>query len=188
MTSLSSRCWFSVEMKSLEELASLDVASLPEILLTSPSLSTLHQAVLQLDLQLWLREEGIENVFPQLVQLGHTSKHSLLALDPAAVIQVEWDYPSSPLRLPPDLTLLVQFSSPLPLSHPSPFPTSLQLADLLSPVESGKKFQDLLSTRGPSVVATAPPEPLFTIGSNSNTHVHHIPLHSVHSHVKCIYT
>ena len=86
-----------VEVKNIKELARLDVTALPEVLLHSPSLSTLHQAVLQLELQLWLREEGIENVLPQLVLFGHTSKHSLLSLDHTAVSQVESTLHSSPM-------------------------------------------------------------------------------------------
>lgn len=75
-------------MKTLDELAKLDVDLLSEGILPSSSLSTLREAVLQLELQLWLREEGLEELLPQLAQHGHTSKDSLLALKPASLIEV----------------------------------------------------------------------------------------------------
>lgn len=77
------------EMKTLDELAQLDVDLLSEGILPSSSLSTLREAVLQLELQLWLREEGLEELLPQLTRHGHTSKDSLLDLKPASLIEVK---------------------------------------------------------------------------------------------------
>lgn len=76
-------------MKTLDELSRLNVDSLSEGIIPSSSLSTLREAVLQLELQLWLREEGLEELLPQLARHGHTSKKSLLTLKPASLIEVK---------------------------------------------------------------------------------------------------
>ena len=79
-------------MGSLEELARLDLDSLPEFI--SNELPALRGAVALLELQLWLREEGVkgeeegEKVLYQLMEAGHTSKQSLLALDPTSAEKV----------------------------------------------------------------------------------------------------
>ena len=80
------------EMTSLEELAALDVdslsQSLPEAVQSSASLPALREAVLQLDLQLWLKKEGMEELFPQLMQAEYTSRDSLMVLNPSSLEKV----------------------------------------------------------------------------------------------------
>lgn len=77
----------------MEELARLDVDALPKDILPSSSLSTLQDAVWQLELKLWLRDERLEELLPQLAQHGHTSKHSLLALNSASLFEVKFVVP-----------------------------------------------------------------------------------------------
>lgn len=99
---------YCTEIKTLEELARLDVDTLPQDILPSSSLSTLRVAVLQLELQLWLREERLEDLVPQLAQHGHTSKQSLLALKSASLVKVKFVI----LLL---MIFIVPSSPPLPL-------------------------------------------------------------------------
>lgn len=71
------------EMNSLRELAELDLERVPEPLLSSSSsLLVLREGVQLLQLELWLREEEMEELLPQLVNAGHSSIHSLLSLNP----------------------------------------------------------------------------------------------------------
>ena len=77
-------------MQTLEQLADVDMdqESLIDVLLPS-SLSSLRSAVSQLGLQLWLKEGGLEELLPRLMESGHTSKRSLQALDPSAAAKVK---------------------------------------------------------------------------------------------------
>ena len=78
----------SAELSSLEEVARLDLDSLPEVLLSSSSLLALREGVQLLELRLWLREGEVEGLLPQLEEAGHSSTHSLLALTPLDVKKV----------------------------------------------------------------------------------------------------
>ena len=112
-------------MKNLEELATLDVYVLPDDLFSPASRLALRDALLQLDLQLWLREGGVEELLPQLVRAGHTSRHSLLALDPPSLEKV--GQVASSLLASPSPSILSHPHSLRPLSlSPSPsLPPSL---------------------------------------------------------------
>lgn len=130
-------CAYCAEVKTLEELATLDVDALPEVF----PLSTLRAAVLQLDLQLWLREEGLEDLLPQLVERGLASRHHLLALDPASVSKVrehlikyaggcchgEHDAVYHNMNTTSECVYRIYTSFPNPIPHfpPTPFPPSL---------------------------------------------------------------
>ena len=83
-------CPVYADVQTLEQLADVDIdqESLTDVLLPS-SLSSLRSAVSQLGLQLWLREGGLEELLPRLVESGHTSKHSLQALDPSVAAKVK---------------------------------------------------------------------------------------------------
>ncbi|CAI8030198.1 hypothetical protein GBAR_LOCUS17123 [Geodia barretti] len=70
-------------LSSLEELVRVDLDSLPKPLQYSSSLPVLRQELqLLLELRLWLRERDMEDLLPQLLEAGHSSIHSLLALGP----------------------------------------------------------------------------------------------------------
>lgn len=68
-------------MNRLEELAELNLVTLPDLISSSDQFPVLEDALLLLELQLWLREEELEEVLTQLVDAGYKSKHSLLTLD-----------------------------------------------------------------------------------------------------------
>ena len=66
----------------------MDLDSLPEALQWSSSLPVLSQGLRLLELRLWLREGEMEDLLPQLLEAGHSSIHSLLALGPYDVKKV----------------------------------------------------------------------------------------------------
>ena len=67
----------------------MDLDSLPKPLQYSSSLPVLRQGLqLLLELRLWLREGDMGDLLPQIVEAGHSSIHSLLALGPYDVKKV----------------------------------------------------------------------------------------------------
>ena len=66
----------------------MNLDSLPEPLLWSSSLSLLCEGVWLLQLEVWLTDEGVGELLSQLVEAGHTSRESLLALSPLQVDEV----------------------------------------------------------------------------------------------------
>ena len=143
-------------MSSLEELAELDLAALPDSLQWSTSLPVLQEGLELLELQLWLRREGAEQLLPLLVQAGHTSMHTLLALNPQEVELVSQ---------PP--SLLVGDTHTHTLMSPT-----LQLANRLSPGELGQKFGRKLIEDISTSLESPKSMSMYVEGATCIVHVH----------------
>lgn len=84
-------CWYcsSKGMTTLKEFSALDVHSMDgKDYMNSDTITRLTAAVDKLNLELWLQDNGVKEVFPVLVKEGYTSLKDLCKLTMDSNLQV----------------------------------------------------------------------------------------------------